>query len=265
MKALIDMNIDIMKSADPNIPEETLKKLRDAYSDSLTGLSGMGFVWQVGKEKEPAFAGLIGAIHTADAADYLKRYEKSIAAMTEAFKDIKAPFTPNYEVKRVKVNGKPALEMTMEFAAGLGVPEEFEKMIKSLVGADGKMRVSLAARDDKTVIMRYTAADGLKEVLGGTELGSDAAVAQVTKALPPGAQCAFYLNPKGVVEFADRMIKEFSPIPINLPPFGATPPVAVGARVSAEGFDLNIVVPGPVVDNAANFINQLKRMFQGAV
>jgi hypothetical protein len=267
MQNLIKMNLEMMK-ASGQIPEETLKKLEKAYAQSMKGVNGMNFVWQVGKENQSLLAGLAATLQTNNAAAYLGEYEKSIAAMNELVKEINLPIMPSYEIKKVKVNDKPALEMSMDFGAAFGgIPEEMQKIFKGMFGPDGKMTIALAARDDKTVVMRYTGAGGLKDMLSGQtkELGKDAGVAQVIQALPVGSQWAIFLSPKGLTDFADRMVKSFSPIQLQVPQFPATPPVAAAVRVSAERFELHVVIPAGVVDNVGEFVNQLKALFGGGV
>lgn len=267
MKGLANMNLEIMKAAGQNISAENLKKLERVYDKMMTGMNGMGFVWQVGQEKDPLFSNMAVALHTKNSATYLADYEKSIAEMNELFKELNVPFLPTYEVKKVKVNGKPALEMSVEFAAGLGLPEQFEGMFKNMFGPDGKMTISVAARDEQTVVMRYTKAEGLKQLLDGQDKGlaGDVGIMKTAGSLPAGSQWAFYLSPKGATEFADRVVKAFLPIPINVPQFAATPPVAAAARINGQGFELHVVVPAGVVDNAAEFVDQLKRLFGGGV
>ena len=73
------------------------------------------------------------------------------------------------------------------------------------------------------------------------------------------------MSPKGATEFADRAVKAFAPIPLQIPQFPATPPVALGARVSAQSFELHAVIPAGVLDNVGEFVEQLKRAFGGGV
>lgn len=268
MRAILNMNMEVMRASGQNIPDETLKKLEKAYQQSMKGVNGMNFVWQVGKENQSLFAGLASAMQTNDAAAYLDDYEKSITAMNELVKEINLPFLPAYEVKKVKVNDKAALEMSMDFGAAFGgIPDELQKMIKTMFGPDGKMTVALAARDDKTVVMRYSGASGLKDMLSGQakELGKDASVAQMIQTLPAGSQWAFFISPKGLTDFADRTVKAVSPIPLQVPQFPATPPLAAAARISSERFELHVVVPAGIVDNVGDFVNQLKALFGGGV
>jgi hypothetical protein len=265
---LVSMNVELMKSGAQNIPEESLKKLEKAYSQTMKGISGMNFVWQVGKEKQSMFAGMAATMRADNAAAYFAEYEKGMAAMNEVVKELNLPVSPAYEVKKVKVDGKQVLEMSMDFGAAFGgIPEEMQKIFKGMFGPDGKMTIALAARDDKTVVMRYTGAGGLKDMLSGQtkELGKDAGVAQVIQALPVGSQWAVFLSPKGLTDFADRMVKSFSPIQLQVPQFPATPPVAAAVRVSAERFELHVVIPAGVVDNVGEFVNQLKALFGGGV
>lgn len=268
MKSLVNMNVEILKSTGQNLSAESLKKLEQAYQKMMTGMTGMGLIWQVGKENQPLFSGMAGAFHTKDAAQYLADYEKSIGVMNEVFKELNVPFLPTYEVKKVKVNGKQALEMSMDFAGGFGLPEEVQGMIQKMFGPDGKMSVSLAARDDKTIVMRYTKAEGLKELLDGqgAALANDRGIMRVATGFPPaGSQWAFYLSPKGATAFADRAVKTFLPIPIDVPQFPATPPIGAAARINSQGLELHIVLPAAVVDNVAEYVDQLKRLFGGGV
>ncbi|MCI0377589.1 MAG: hypothetical protein L0215_08290 [Gemmataceae bacterium] len=261
MQTLINLNMEMLKAGGQEIPAQTLKKLEDTYAQMMKGLTGMGFVWQVGKENQPVFANLAAAMHTSNAATYLANYEKSIGVMNEVFKELNLPFLPAYELKKAKVNGTQSLELSMDFAAGLGLPEEVQKVFENMFGPGGKMTTSLAARDDKTIVMRYTKADGLKDMLSGKGLTSDAEMVQATKALPAGAQWALYVSPKGMTDFADRMVKAFLPIPLQVPQFPATPPVAAAARISGQGFEVHAVVPAAVLENVGGFIEQAKRMF----
>jgi hypothetical protein len=159
------------------------------------------------------------------------------------------------------------MEMSADIGAAAGLPEEAQKIFKGMFGADGKMTISVAARDDKTILMRYTKAEGLKDLLGpaGDGLSADAGIVAASKALPAGSQWAMYLSPKGLTEFADRAIKSLSPLPLNIPQFPATPPIAVGARISPESFELNIVAPAAVVDGIGGFVEQLKGLLGGGV
>jgi hypothetical protein len=262
MLALMNMNSEIMKAAGMNIPEESIKKLGDVYAQMMKGMKGMSMVWQVGKEGQPAFASLAASMHTDDAAAYMVNYEKSIAVMNELAKELNLPFLPSYEIKKVKVEGKPALEMSVDLAAVAGLPEEMQGMFKNMFGADGKMTVSMAARDDKNVVMRYTPASGLKELLSAkTGLAADPGIAQANKLLPASSQWALYVSPAGATEFAGRMVKAFSPFPIEIPRFPATPPVALGAKISAQSFEMRLVVPSQVIDNVGGYVDQMKKIF----
>lgn len=266
VKAMSRMNLDIMKAAGQNIPEEALKKLDAANAQIMEGMNGGAFVWQVGKENQPLFANMVVVTHTDNAATFMTNYEKGLAATNDIMKGLNLPFVPSYEIKKVKLGAKPALEISMDLGANLGLPQEVQQIFEKLFGEGGKMNMALAARDDKTVVMRYTNVAGLKEVLeGGSQLTSDPDVAQVTKALPAGSQWAFYLSPKGTLEFADRAVKAIVPLPLNLPKFPATPPVAVGVRVSAQNFEVHTVIPAGVVDNLAELVQQLKMLVPGGV
>jgi hypothetical protein len=264
VKAMSAMNLDIMKAAGQNIPEESLKKLEAVNAQMMEGMKGGAMVWQVGKENQPLFANFVVVTHTENSTAFLSSYEKALTVTNDIMKGLNLPITPTYDVKKVKLGAKDALETSMDFS-NLGLPQEVQQIFEKVFGEGGKMTMSIAARDDKTVVLRYTNTAGLKEVLdgGSAQFASDADVAQVTKAFPAGSQWAFYLSPKGTLDFADRTIKAVVPLPLNIPKFPATPPVAVGVRVSAQNFEVHTVIPAGVVDNLAELIEQFKRLLPG--
>jgi len=262
VKAMSNLNLEVLKSAGQNIPEESLKKLEAANAQMMDTMKGGAFVWQVGKENQPLFSNIVVLTHTDNATAFLASYEKSLEVTKEMMAGLNLPFTPSYEIKKVKLGAKQGIETIMDF--GTSLPQELQPIFEKMFGEGGKMTMSIAARDDKTAVMRYSNGAGLKEVLDSTSLlTSDADVALVTKALPAGSQWAFYLSPKGLLDFADRAVKAVVPLPLNLPKFAATPPVAVGARVSAQNFEVHAVIPAGVVDNIADLVKQLKGLAPG--
>lgn len=267
MQSLMGMNMEMIKAGGQNISVESLKKLETAYASMMKGTRGMGFVWQAAKENQSLFGSICMVLHTDNAAAYLTRYEKGMKATNDVLKELKLPLMPAYDIKKVQVNGKPGLEVSADFGGDQGLPEELQKVFKTMFGAEGKMVVALAPRDDKTVVMRYTGADGLKELLDtmAKGLAGDTGVAQVSKALPAGAQWVMYFSPNGTTEFASYLVKTVVPLPLKIPQFPATPPVAVGARVSAQGFEMNAVIPSEVLDNVSAFVERVKRLIQGEI
>ena len=265
MQRMSKFSVEMLKANGQNIPDETLKKLDQVYEKMMKGMQGMSFVWQVGKENSPLFSNMVAVVQATDANAYLVEYEKGMIATNELMKGLNLPLVPSYEIKKVKVDGKQVLVMSTEIPGAAGMPEEVQKIFKGMFGADGKMTISAAVRDSKTVVMRYSGPDSLKEVLSaqGSGLAGDAGIIEVTKALPKGSQWAFYLSPKGLTDFADRAVKAFVPIPINVPPFPAKPPVAVGIRISGQSFELNAVIPAGVLDGAGEFGEKLKNLFGG--
>jgi len=264
MNKMSQLNQEIMKGAGQNIPEEALKKLEAANTQMLEGMLGGATVIQVGKENQPLLGNIVVVTHVENAATYMTNYEKGMASTNEIMKGRNLPFALSYDIKKVKVGGQSGLEMTMDF--GDSLPQEAQPIFEKLFGAGGKMTMSMASRDDKTLVMRYSNAAGLKEVLaGGKMLTSDPEMADVIKSLPAGSQWAVGLSPKGLFDFADRAVKSIVPLPINVPKFPATPPVAAGARVSAQNFELHVVIPAGVIDNIPDLIQELKRLIPGGV
>jgi hypothetical protein len=243
-----------MKVLMPDLPKEKLQKLEQAYAQMAKGLRGMSFVLGVGKEKEPILSRTLGIMKVDDASAYLASYEKNLAIVNDLLKDSKIPGAGASTVKKVEVGGSAGLEVTMDISKSLpgGGDEASKKILESLLGEGGKLTTTMVVADPKTVLFGYTKAAGLKDFLtaykqkkGG--LAMDADVAKVTTLLPAGSQWAFYISPQGTMEFAGRAITAIG-LPIPLPPFPKTPPVAVGVKMSATGGESTLVVPAAVFE-----------------
>lgn len=258
LQALMDLNLQMFKVAAKDLPAEKLKGLEDAYAMMGKGLRGTGLVFQIGKEGDPLLTKLAGVIHVDNAMDYLERYAKGTEKMSALFQDLKLPGTPTQEVKKVKINGKPGVETIMDFAGGQPLPDEAKAVLEKLLGPGGKMTVSQVVLDDKTILMRYTAGDGLKELLeakgakGG--LAADPDVVKTAALLPEGSQWALYIHPQGTAQMIDQVVRAVAPMPLPIPELPKTPPIGVGVKLDGSGIEVRAALPAQVLDVLAQFL-----------
>jgi hypothetical protein len=247
-KALLSFSLQMMKAAMPDLTKDKAQKLEQAYGQMAKGLRGMSFVLGVAKEKEPIFSSAVGVMKVDDASAYLAGYEKNLAIVNDLVKDTKLPGAGASTVKKVEVGGAAGLEVTMDLSKSLPGGDAAKGILESFLGEGGKLTTTMVVADPKTVLFGYTKADGLKDFLtaykqkkGGLAMEAD--VAKVTTQLPAGSQWAFYLSPQGTMAFAGRV-----GLPIPLPPFPKTPPVAVGVKLSATGAESALVIPAEVFE-----------------
>jgi hypothetical protein len=94
-------------------------------------------------------------------------------------------------------------------------------------------------------------------------LEADEPIAKTSKLLPDGAQWAAYINPQGVVQWVDVILKQMPEMTINIPPFPASDPIGAAARVSADGLDAELVLPESVVAGVGQYVGTIQQMLQG--
>src|SRR5262249_7326667 len=153
-------------------------------------------------------------------------------------------------------------ELTMDLGALIPPDDQTRKMIEKMFGPGGKITTSLAAMDGKNVIMRYTPATGLPEVIKaakGKGLAMDAEVAKTAALLPAGAQWAMYLSPKGTTDLANRAMKMFGG-PVEVPGFPATAPAAAAIKLSEAGIELHGVLPASLLEQIGPYLGKLQTL-----
>src|SRR5262249_22193578 len=99
--ALMSLSTQYIRVLMPDLPQEKLQKLEQAYAQMAKGLRGMSFVLGVGKEKEPIFSRTLGIMKVDDAPAYLAGYEKNLAIVNDLLKDSKIPGAGASTVKKV--------------------------------------------------------------------------------------------------------------------------------------------------------------------
>lgn len=260
MQGMMSLNLEMLKAMAKDVPRDQMKKLEEAYAQMGKGLQGMGFVMQVGKEGDLPFNNLIGVMHVDNASDHMERYVKGVRVMNEVLKGLEIPFLPAQEIKKVMVNGRDALETTMDFGRGMALPEEQKALMEKIFGPGGKLTFSQAALNDRTILLRYTPASGLKDLLGAKGgLAEDPEIAKTAALLPEGSQWAFYLHPQGTAQWIGQLVGSFAPMPVAMPGFPKTAPVGIGFKLAETGLEIRAVIPASVLDGIGTLPKGKKR------
>jgi hypothetical protein len=255
-EALMSFSAQMIKATAPDLSKENAQKLEQAYVQMAKGMRGTTLLMGVGKAKEPFLSSIVGVMKVDDAATYLASYEKGLKDLNDVLKDARqaAP-----SVKKVDVGGAAGLEVAVDLAADApGLPKQ---LIELLAGEGGKMTVTMAAVDAKTIVYRYSGADGLKEFMQvykakKAALAADTDVAKTTALLPAGAQWAWYVSPQGTLDVAGRLAGAVG-VPLALPPFPKTPPVALAFKLSAAGLEGQLAIPAGVFEGIGDLTRKL--------
>jgi hypothetical protein len=236
------------------LTDEQIKKLTEVMQQSMSGVKSMAFRFGVIQPGKSIYAGMTAAMQVDNAEKFMDSYEKSIREMSGAFKESKNPFFQSYDVTKAKVAGTEALKVTMDMSAMFKeLPDpNAQRMIELMVGEGGKLTAYLAPAGQNVVIMAYGEDSFAEAMTSATKKSasftSQQEVSTTLKLLPENSQWVAFFSPRGMVDFARTMMQNIAPQQAGaLPQFPVTPPVGLGARMTAQGLDTSLVLPKQVL------------------
>ncbi len=208
--------------------------------------------------------------HVRDAALQLQLAREMFAVFSKVRFPGGDPDRQAYSVADVTVGDLKAVDVTMDMGAMLGGANQAEAagalggILQKLFGNDGVMHSYITVADDHTLVMAYSKEQlqyAVKHVRSGDAgLETDESIANTDKLLPAAPQWAAYLSPQGIVQWVDMFLKQVPELNFNLPPFPASDPIGLAAKVSAEGLDAEIVLPESVVAGVGQYIGVIQQM-----
>lgn len=266
IEEMANVGLKFMTAMLKEVPAEKVAKLQQSAKELLHGLRGMSMVIGLPKEGTGLLQNSYVVVKVKDSVAYLDEYEKYLDAYNDLLKGLQLPQgfpSQSMKAKRTKVAGLPALEVT----ANLGGENQIElvkKMMEAYFGPGGKLFVTTVAVDKNTLLMRYTAAAGIKDALqafgdGAHGLAENKDIAQTMKLLPQGSQWMFLVSPQGTVAMVSRVMAGFIPqAGFRLPEFPATPPIGIGVKMSATELESRLVIPAGVLEGIGAYIQKYR-------
>ena len=124
---------------------------------------------------------------------------------------------------------------------------DMQRMMELMFGAQGELKIYVAAADAHSVVMAYTSPERLKAALDFYRskqpgLSRDAGVAKVAAALPAGSQVVAYVSLGGVAKAAKQFATMFPGGQSVIPDFADSPTFGIAAKVSPAGAEGHLVV-----------------------
>ncbi len=245
---------------------EQMAELQKCMQEMMQGANSMEMVMRVPTEGgRGIYQNMIATMKVDNAAKYLERIDGTFAKMKTVLQSSKSPFFKEYELKPVTVSGGKGLELSMDLSAIMAgsMPadnaESVKKIMEGMFGPGGKMTVTYATVDDKTIAVFYVGGAEAEKQLAAYKsrsesLAKDAQTMKTLALLPADAQWVGVWNLSGTMAMVKIMASAFDPdAKIPLPELPAMPPLGFAAKASGNGFETDLVVPVDVLKNAVEF------------
>ena len=246
------------------LEDKEWEELERSYTAMMRGLNSTSMIMVPGDEGEPLFSSFYGVVGTADAAQYLK----SCQAGAETYNRIMSQSTRlkmEYEVKPTSVAGKQACELTMDIANMMQDPNvpQFNWMLESMFGEDGKVHYLVVATNSDTLAFSMGAEEKLTPLLEGIDKGEmglarNAEVVTAMSHLQAEAPWKLLISPAGCVQWAERFANEFlgdlTGQTMDFPDFPTCPPVGFSMHLVDSRVEGDMVWPVETLKALAAYI-----------
>ena len=233
----------------------------------MAGLRSMSMVMGPPKPGESMYSNMAAVMKVKDARQYMSDYQEAMEKIRDIFATTAAAMPFVRDIKKTKIDGADALELTMDMSAMFkNIPNNpaVTQMMQTMVGADGKLSAFIVPIDDTTVAISYVNHDNIARIKAACQnpqasLAADADIAQTAKLLPQGAQWVGYLSPKGFMGVVGTFMSAALPAGggLTLPEFPQTAPIGFAAEHSSKGLDVQIVVPGAALKRMGAYVKQI--------
>jgi len=233
----------------------------------IAKFEGAGMMLGVVPPEKPLYAGLVGVMKTADAAEMVREYQAYLKRYNEMFKDSKGMLRP-IAIEEFSIDGAPALEMSMDYtqmvAASGGNAEQSRAVMEKMFGPGGTVKSYLAAAGKEYVVFAYIDKSLVERSVrliakgAGPKLGDDERLAATRRLLPPQAPVTAYVSVPGVLEFIRAMAAGVGQAPAPIPDFPATPPLGFALTTAPRVVEVQMVIPAEVIKAGAELAQKLR-------
>ncbi len=264
MRDLMKLSVKMMRNQSAfNLTPEQAQKYAEYSSEGMKGIQSMRALLGVADATSGLYSNMTMIMTFDSTADYLDRYEKSLAGIRQLAEETKSSALPVATTRRLKVGDADAIEVTMtlpNIAQNTPGAPDPQKFMKILAGPEGKLKIYVAPVDEHTVVMAYTSPDKLQAAIDFYKskqagLSGDPNVMKIAAALPAGSQLEVFVSPSGLMKIVQEVIGATpNAPPVKIPNFPDCPPVGMAAQISAAGVDGHTIVLADTLRAAGDMV-----------
>lgn len=242
------------------LTDEQLKKVKEAGSTMMRGISYMSMVMAAPKTGQAIYDGMNGRMKVDDSKKFIDQYQKSLEHMTEAVKGLNNPPLKITNSDKFEIDGAKGVAVTMDLSGMLSHTDpETAKLMPLLFGTDGKVTARMVAADEHTVLFVYGDEEHAKQALADfknpkSSLASDTDVAKVLKLLPAHAQWVGVVSINGYLDMIKSMMASIGG-PARFPELPAMPPIGFAAEAGPHGLTTQLVISKETIEEISNTVH----------
>lgn len=252
--------------------DQAWQDLESSYQVLAQKVRSASMMMLTGEKGDPLFGNFYSTLTLDNASEFLDTFKKSVETWNRLEAQSSSDIQLQWEIHDIKVGGAEACEVLVDVAAAARDPNVplFNWMLESMFGKEGKLRILLAAADEKTLICGLADEEQMNKALERVKqqemgLADSAHVQSTLKLLNPEAAWKFYVSPQGCVKWFHRVMDElFGQIvqqpAAQIPEYEAAPPVGVSLYHHGSQIEVDVCWPAPALAALADFIKKCKEL-----
>lgn len=249
------------------------KRALDLYLQTLKDVQSTAAAMIVVGNDPPLYRDIVGVVRTTDAEQWLDRYRTAATAFNQFLNRAKGGLVtlPPLQVEDVKVQGLPAVQISLSFPKFTGMPQGMEPLLELVLGVGGKIVMHLAVVDKTRAVFAYqTKPDVLAGLIRDLRqnkpgLATDPQVVKTAALLPELTLGKGYFSPVGAIGLANRFMAAMPFFGATaLPEFPTTPPIGAAVTAGPGELTAHLVVPVDTLKGIKSYALQLKANQGGA-
>jgi hypothetical protein len=244
---------------------DAVKQFARAAEDAAAEVVGVSVFHTPGGEHDGVYTNQVMAVRVTSAESFVNRVE----AAARLWNQLNETATPNpkssFQVERITVEGRPAIQYTLDIVASEGLPNEptMRVLMERLFGPDRKMHRLVVPVDAQTVILADAtasqAAAAVKALVGAPANWDAANVAVTNRLLPAQADWRLFASPATYTKWVKRtnLVTQGDAIgAVPVEQFPATPPIGAAGGFAGGAMWIDVVVPAHTLRAGAAYLQR---------
>ncbi len=247
-----------------DLSEDSWKDLEQSYTTMMQGLDSATMIMLPGEEKDPLFSNFYSVAGASNAEEYLDAYQEAAKTYSRIMSQ-STHFNMEYVVEPKEIAGKPGCELSIDIASMMQDPNvpQFNWMLESMFGEDGKLHYFIVAADRKNLAISMGDPEKTTPLLadienGETGLSRNKEVQMTMEHLPSTAPWKLLISPAGCVTWAERFANELlsnlTGQTMDFPEFPNSPPLGASLQIVDARIEGDLVWPAETLQALADYI-----------